>query len=357
MTGEPSEHHTHSLQHLDITYYSLVAVKDSDIEAAQHTSEEQKEHMLTEKKKVEDFYCAQSYQLLGTENDQVQVPIWIDPSLDDDWKYWIEHGIKEINTAAPGLHLFKSDKQQSKVHILRGENPERAFTRGNIISSKGTVEIHLGANWSAKERTSTHELLHSLGFKHEQQRSDADKSIAISKKASNQVRSNQHIIGISRFDPFSIMLYCECDDHFSRRSDRDEVWKLKQDKSMNMQMSELDKVGLNLLYRPCKGPNYNPVVSSSTGIIYCGRPVMKRHNHPAGSITAKCGPNNSANCPACRTIKTSKVEEIWQKKKWQGWSGIVYCGRYFGVQSPGHDGYCGPNNGPPCPECKKILKF
>lgn len=64
-----------------------------------------------------------------------------------------------------------------------------------------------------------------------------------------------------------------------------------------------------------------------------------------------CGPTNGPNCPACRVLKTDRVERLWRKGKWQGWTGMVYCGRYFGIRSKGHDGYCGPNNGPNCPEC------
>ena len=46
-----------------------------------------------------------------------------------------------------------------------------------------------------------------------------------------------------------------------------------------------------------------------------------------------------------------------EKGKWQGWTGQVYCGRKFGVQEPGHNGLCGPNNGPPCPECFVELMY
>jgi hypothetical protein len=335
-----------------------VAVNNSDLQAATHTSDAQKRELQTKKDKVQDFYRAQSYQDLGREADQVQVPIWVDPDLDHEWKKWVEQGIKDINAAGPGLHLFvTSNKESAKVWINRGvgDRAHRASTRSNIIASSRAI-IHLGVEWPSKlkKRTSTHEILHSLGFKHEHQRSDAEKSIE-PHSSSNQVQSSKVTLGLSRFDPFSIMLYCECDKHFSR-IDQDPIWKLKPDLSMNMEMSELDKLGLNLLYRPCKGPHYKPVRSQTTNMLYCARPVMAPHNRPARSTTdGRCGPNNWANCPACRTINTRKVEEIWKNGKWQGWSGVVYCGRYFGVQESGHDGYCGPNNGTPCPECKKFL--
>ena len=83
---------------------------------------------------------------------------------------------------------------------------------------------------------------------------------------------------------------------------------------------------------------------------------MMEHDNPAlGTTDGYCGPTNWANCPACRTLKCDALERIWTKNKWQGWSGLVYCGREFGKKVPGHDGFCGPNNGIPCPECSKIL--
>ena len=70
-----------------------------------------------------------------------------------------------------------------------------------------------------------------------------------------------------------------------------------------------------------------------------------------------CGPTNGPNCPACRVLRSDRVVSLWGKGKWQGWTGEVYCGRWFDVQEPGHDGFCGPNNDPSCPECyDELLK-
>ena len=70
-----------------------------------------------------------------------------------------------------------------------------------------------------------------------------------------------------------------------------------------------------------------------------------------------CGPVLGPNCHACRVLNSDRVVSLWKKGKWQGWTGQVYCGRWFGVQGPGHNGYCGPNNGPPCRECfNELLK-
>ena len=83
---------------------------------------------------------------------------------------------------------------------------------------------------------------------------------------------------------------------------------------------------------------------------------MQNHNRPAKNATdGHCGPTFGANCPACRSLKNPKVEGFVSKGRWQGWSGLIYCGKYFGQPEPGHDGYCGLNNGLPCPESKRLL--
>ena len=55
---------------------------------------------------VKDYYCKQSkYDIddLGTEEDRVSVPIWIDGTLDDGWKNSLREAVQAINKAAPGL--------------------------------------------------------------------------------------------------------------------------------------------------------------------------------------------------------------------------------------------------------------
>ena len=222
--------------------------------------------------------------------------------------------------------------------------------------------ICLYDHWEDKEQTSIHELIHALGFGHEHQRPDSDSSIAIGSEGKNDSKWSSQFkkiydgIGITRFDPFIVMLYCERDGYLVR-NEADPVWKLKPNRDeLNRQLSELDKVGLNVVYKPCRHSGYNPKISPVTGLYYCGRKVMSRHSYPDENTTdGFCGPSNWANCPACRTLVTEKFREIVKDGKWQGWSGLVYCGIYFGKQEPGHDGYCGPDNGPPCSKCRHHL--
>ena len=290
----------------------------------------------------------------------VEVPIWInEDSLRPSWLRHINRAVRSVNRAAPGLSLYKvSTRSKSQVRIMGTDQPV-AYTKGSILETD-TAKIVLGDHFPEKQQTSIHELLHSLGFSHEHCRRDAHLYVNNNVSRNDQrwfrnYASDREVEGLTRFDPFSVMLYPE-DERLQRIATNDIVWDLKPDTEINRRLSELDKVQLNLLYRPCSYANYNPELSTDTGMYYCGEYVMERHNYPGKSTTdGICGPSNWANCPACRTLKNPKVDEIIRSGRWQGWSGLFYCGRWFGVCEPGHDGYCGPDIGPPCPECFRLL--
>lgn len=326
------------------------------------------EHVQPRKSRLHVYYKIQSLQSLGERNNQVSVPIWI---AQDQSRYperlnvasaWIEHihqAIKDINYAAPGLGLFiTSDASKAIININglpRSENS--CYTIGDILThpDRPVAEIYLNPLWGDKKRTSCHELLHALGFQHEHKRRDRDSSVHVQdveREWKSQYSMADDQLGITRFDPFSIMMYPE-DQEYLRRNSEDPVWFTKPTTEINREMSELDKVGLNNLYRPCRGPHYSPTRFGRgiTGLWYCGRNFGVQSPGSDGC----CGPTNGPNCPACRVLRCDRVESLWKKGKWQGWTGQVYCGRYFGVQKQGHDGYCGPNNGLSCPECYNEL--
>ena len=239
-----------------------------------------------------EFYQMQSKHELGGKKDVVKVPIWISHSNKDrltqsdiplkpvhrDWLPHLANAIRDINNAAPGLNLWETtDWEKAKVIIygitdwIGPKNPTRPDTLGNIDpKTKQRARIRLPDGWSIKKRSSCHELLHALFLQHEQKRSDGENYLNYNPDTDDayQIKPTKDIVGITRFDPFSIMLYRE-GKNFKRKSG-DKVWKLKNPRELNVEMSELDKVGLNIIFCPCQGSHYSPK-KRSNGLWYCGR--------------------------------------------------------------------------------------
>ena len=331
-------------------------------------TEGQREHYT---RMYQRFYQKQLRNDLGREEDRQHFAVMLKPSLEPKWIPHIILAVHSINEAAPGLDLIlyytKTCSTKYRTIVIEGTTEYACYTMGDVrkhntstirLSNAGCDFQQIGFNMKS---TSVHELLHALGFEHEHKRRDAEHYILYTgTKETDEEWYDQYVpeddvYGLTVFDPFSIMMYDE--DEYLRRNEYNPIWHLKPDKERSTEMSELDKVGLNLLYPPCCSPDhYDPLISQVTKMWYCGRPVMQNHNRPAESRTdGRCGPTG-VNCPACRTLKNAYYNNLFLRKGcWQGWSGLVYCGKYFGVHELGHDGYCGPNNGPHCPECAQIL--
>ena len=258
----------------------FLAVHESDLDVAArkgHTSDEYakavKEANASDEHPLYKFYKTQSLQYLGEETDRESVPIWIagydnsSSDFEDVASSWIEHiqrAISDINEAVPGLNLHTVSEESKAIIKMAGTRKKSCYTMGRILSS-GSAKIYLYPGWNNKKRTSCHELLHALGFGHEHQRPDRDYSIEVGSDTS-QYKKLDDLCGVTRFDPYSIMLYPE-DEEYLRRSG-DAVWFTKPSHELNVKMSELDKMGVNNLYRPCKRTGYSPVIGS-TGLFYC----------------------------------------------------------------------------------------
>lgn len=281
------KHHDSPLDALKRHVGTFLAVpKDSLDRAAQkgHTSKKYvkavEEIASSSEHPLHKFYKTQSYQSLGEERDRVAVPIWIAgyknckkdsdySNVDSSWFQPIEQAIKDINCAVPGLYLYIESKGSKAKVKIAGSKTEESYTNGRNILTSDISNIYLYSKEPEKKRTSCHEILHALGVGHEHQRKDRDNSVKVKNDDNDSsYKKRENLLGITQFDPFSIMLYPE-DEKMLRNSD-DPVWFTKSTTELNREMSQLDKVGLNNLYRPCKHESYKPKVGRSD-LYYCGR--------------------------------------------------------------------------------------
>ena len=289
----------------------------------------------------------------------------MDDKLDDSWKDSLREAMKAINKAAPGLSLsITEDNKQAMIHVL-AINKEEPYieVEGNILLRSSTenfiTKIRLG-KWKDGEKKGVciHELFHALGFYHEHQDVIAD-SYVYHLDSGKQITIDKNELGFIRWDSSYTTLYpCEmkCGEHSEGHVCK---WVLETyPTKLNTDLDEHDIVGLNLAYPPCvDNDRYRPKFGKN-GMYYCGRKVMIGRTYPDQEYTPFCGPDKGPNCSACRTIKNPRVKEILEGGRWQGMTGRVYCGRLFtepGKLSETHDGMCGMDNGPACPDCINIL--
>lgn len=158
-----------------------------------------------------------------------------------------------------------------------------------------------------------------------------------------------------RYDSASIMHYSGCGSGFGPGP---RAWSAIGQRE---QLSQLDKHFMNKLYPPVPGYNgYHPR-RGTTGLFYCGRRVMMDNNFPYGRVgcDGRCGPTNGPNCPSCVAYGISQGDgypQVTSDGRKQGDTGLFYCGKKMSCKETAvHNGYCGPNNGPCCEDCFKVL--
>lgn len=300
------------------------------------------------------YHRAQHQHTFNIEDKLFVVPVFIHDELDKKWIEHIHHAITEINLAAPGINLdrtYESSHSLIEIGALSNESSKLACTFGSvhdIPENRAKPFIHLGGDWktSQMKATSLHELMYVLSFPHEMKKFDVHDYIDIDgRKGTNyDIKYNQIL---TRFDPFRVMMYSG----------------MTRSSKSPTKLSELMKVALNLKFKPCKTAKYDPKPSTDMQMLYCGREVMVTVNQVGKQTTnGRCGPNNWANCAACRVIiqiegKEPNVLQKWRKcldnGKWQGLSGLFYCGKdlsgFFVSRK------CGSETGMPCEDCSKEL--
>jgi hypothetical protein len=191
------------------------------------------------------------------------------------------------------------------------------------------------------------------------ERADRNKSVKVDRKlADAQYKARSTTIGLTQFDPYSLLMY-RIDNRKMKINHQNPVWKNKKDGKRNRFLSELDKVGLNLMYPPVAGGSYNPKKHNKNNVYYCGR-VLHQNSDIRFNVdteeTYKCCFKSRRNCPSCRVLKNEDLIKLFKggkdgRERWIGWSGRLYC-----LKKMGKEAYCGPDTGENCKECKLIYR-
>lgn len=329
------------------------------------------------------------------------IPVFITGKVRREWSYSIKAAIHNIRIAVPGLRLtVVRDHSRARIIVypLNGEvDHKTAHTDDKIFAAGGIARIYIGEGYAKhivetydqswfkpvtdlfrtnpeeqiRVTTCTHELLHALGLVHEHQTKCNAKYLDSTGAGfrPEQVQVNLDYFNLTRYDPHSIMLYPKLT---YRKPEEDPAATATPDEktSFNLDMSELDKVALNMLYPPRihsgfygeQQYEYQPTERECAGtrMYYCFRNVMDSHNYPYYKINnGICGNDKNRpsgpNCPACRTLKCAQRSFLDDRvhHRWQGWSGMIYCGdpgKYHPCNHP-----CGPDTGYPCSLCRALV--
>eukprot|EP01036_Dinobryon_divergens_P028854 gene28854-37862_t len=275
----------------------------------------------------------------------------------------IHQAIEILRVDAPGVHWIKDstlDVQDSSGKLVFESKPD-----GGCWSYVGTTRkysgniINIDPNWTVGEPgqgpsigTILHELLHTLGVAHEHERSDRHAYVEVVAGFLTQSNATVHPF---RYDYASIMHY----PSGAGLNPSPQAWAIVGQREC---LSPLDKLFINWLYpAPKQEGIYEPKMSMQTGLWYCGRRVMEKHNLPDPMVGCDgyCGPSVGPNCPTCiiygvgcgnsfplQRINQGGIVSI------QGETGLFYCGR---VMERG-GGNCGPDHGPNCVECHNYLE-
>ena len=179
-----------------------------------------------------EYYMAQSCHgtSFGDGRKRFEVMVWIDDRLDSNWRMNIKEALRIISYFVPGFSFkieVNKEDYTAKPHTIFITTNDRhlAFTEGSIFTTN-PWNVSLWNSWDwHRQGTALHEILHGLGFNHEQSRKDRDKYLKIKEIKNINYTIDKPIHELTPFDPFSVMLYNE-DEKMERIGDI-RIWKLK----------------------------------------------------------------------------------------------------------------------------------
>eukprot|EP01084_Bolivina_argentea_P306817 530248_1 len=360
-----------------------------------------KKELLQENKQFYDmkrnrsipFYLVQmQYDKTALEAVPIPIKIVIKSTVDENWKDAMIRAYGRVNKACPGIYISEEDtepKQSKTIYVVSTLERKASTTGGTHNMRLGTESTITLGKWT-KSRMNTsalHELLHALGVDHEHQRSDRNEfgitvnEVEIQKKVDRVVTNTgsiragenkrrqyskmdaKHAHGITTYDPHSIMNYENCGAFHVDKSYQTGFWNNSPMNGVTRkaELSSIDRIGMNILWKPSITNYYNPQIkkANETSLYYCGRyGVMTGKIYPTRQLNnGVCRPKNGANCHACRVLKNDEIPKRNGngKRVWQGETGYFYCGTKMKRKVKYTDGWCGPNNGHPCPSCLKLI--
>eukprot|EP01084_Bolivina_argentea_P306816 530244_1 len=360
-----------------------------------------KKELLQENKQFYDmkrnrsipFYLVQmQYDKTALEAVPIPIKIVIKSTVDENWKDAMIRAYGRVNKACPGIYISEEDtepKQSKTIYVVSTLERKASTTGGTHNMRLGTESTITLGKWTESRMNSSalHELLHALGVDHEHQRSDRNEfgitvnEVEIQKKVDRVVTNTgsiragenkrrqyskmdaKHAHGITTYDPHSIMNYENCGAFHVDKSYQTGFWNNSPMNGVTRkaELSSIDRIGMNILWKPSITNYYNPQIkkANETSLYYCGRyGVMTGKIYPTRQLNnGVCRPKNGANCHACRVLKNDEIPKRNGngKRVWQGETGYFYCGTKMKRKVKYTDGWCGPNNGHPCPSCLKLI--
>ena len=243
---------------------------------------------------------------------------------------------------------------------VKTNQDDRIFTKGNILdNSESTISVFndLKAN---RLNMALHTMMLALGFEHGDSSVSASQTLSFEEHLSSFAKIRKIVLQSCSIDEFSVMV---ADSNATVEMKGEvKIWSLdnlvqaESKQILSKNLSELDKVALNIVYPPVKiSGEYDPMIKIN-GLYYCSRKIMENHNRPNKVVIDNVWrPESGPNCPSCRTLSTAKIEELNVKGIFQASTGMFYWGNKMEKRIRDKVAKWSPDNPLPCKNCLDIF--